>query len=452
MAIFWCVFVAAATIRVWQSFFVGAPDIGDCVSKPVQGVGHITEEPSRTATGQVLVVSESSMSAAGDCGSGLLIRIKTKVYPAFSYDDHVSFTGKLLKPMNFQSGDDGRTFDYQGYLAKDDIYYEMKSAVVARIDPVVTDDAHTGLMASVGQKIVSALFRIKHSFVDVLDRTLGEPQAALAAGLVVGEKASLGKDLINDFRTVGLIHIVVLSGFNITIVADAIRRMLSRLPRLWGIAIGGIGIALFGVLVGGGATVIRSCFMAGVALSADVIRRDYNVVRALMLAGLLMIIQSPMILLHDVSFQLSFLATMGLILLASPIEMRLGFITETFGLRGIVASTFATQIFVSPFILYTMGQISIIGVVVNILVLPFIPVTMLAVFLTGAVGMVYLPIAQVIAWAAHLLLSYELFLVTHFARLPFAAAHVDTFSVWWVVGFYAVFGIGYVVTSRIQRK
>ena len=89
----------------------------------------------------------------------------------------------------------------------------------------------------------------------------------------MGEKAALGKDLLNDFRTVGLIHIVVLSGFNITIVADALRRMLSRLPRVWGIVVGAIGIALFGILVGGGATVVRSCFMAGIALSANLFRR-----------------------------------------------------------------------------------------------------------------------------------------------------------------------------------
>src|SRR5690606_7295718 len=110
--------------------------------------------------------------------------------------------------------------------------------------------------------------------------------------LVVGEKSALGKNLLDDFRVVGLIHIVVLSGFNITIVGDAMRRMLSFLPRVWGISVGGIGIMLFGIMVGGGATVVRSCFMAGIALSADLIRRDYQVIRALLFAGLIMIIQN----------------------------------------------------------------------------------------------------------------------------------------------------------------
>ena len=286
-----------------------------------------------------------------------------------------------------------------------------------------------------------------------LEYALGEPHAALAAGLVVGEKAALGKQLLDDFRTVGLIHIVVLSGYNITVVGDALRRMLSFLPRVWGIVAGALGIILFGVLVGGGATVIRSCFMASVALSANLIRRDYQVTRALMFAGLLMLIQSPMILLHDPSFQLSFLATLGLILLASPIESRLGFIPEKFGMRGIIASTIATQIFVSPYILYMMGQISIIGMFVNIIVLPFIPVTMLFVFITGAVGFISSTLSLVAGWGAHLLLSYELTIVQTSARFPFASAHVPAFSPWWVVIFYTSFFLMHgIARSRKSQK
>ena len=251
--------------------------------------------------------------------------------------------------------------------------------------------------------------------------------------------------ILNDFRTVGLIHIVVLSGFNITVVADAMRRLLSRLPRVWGIVIGGVGMVLFCILVGGGATVLRSCFMASIALIGNLIRRDYDVTRALIFAGLLMLIQNPTILLHDPSFQLSFLATLGLIILALPIEKLLWFIPERFEMRGIFAATISTQIFVSPFILYMMGQLSLIGVFDNILVLPFIPMTMLAVFLTGSLGFVSVYVSQFFGWIAHLLLSYELLIVQNFAKIPFASITFPQFSFWWAVGFYSVFTIGYVL-------
>lgn len=434
--IFWTVLVFFACARVLFSLNTERPDIGQCLKQTLTGVGTITEDPSRTETGQVLVIevedmaigaasAQSSMAANIKCPGDLTIRAKAKLYPRFKFGDRVAFIGKLNSPYNFKS-DDGRAFDYKGYLAKNDIFYEMKSAEVSKISE--NDTTLSGI-----------LYSIKRGFVANLSRTLGEPHSALAAGLVVGEKSALGPQLLEDFRIVGLIHIVVLSGFNITIVADALRRMLSPLPRVWGIVIGGIGMLLFGVLVGGGATVVRSCFMASLALFADLARRDYNVVRALLFAALVMLIQNPLILLHDPSFQLSFLATAGLILLASPIEKHLTWIPERFGIRGTVASTFATQIFVSPFLLYMMGQLSLIGVVVNILVLPFIPLTMLAVFLTGATGFISLAVSQFFGWGAHLLLAYELFMVQSFARIPYAALRVPQFSGWFVVIFYVVF-------------
>lgn len=434
-AIFWSIFGAAAIIRVVLSPLHQAPDADVCVRQEISGLGTIVGDPERRENGQILIVR------AHICGEDLLVRMKAKLYPRFTYDDMVSFSGKLTRPANFSS-DNGRTFDYQGYLAKDGIYYEMKSAAVS-----LASTTGEG-----GADLNSVLYGLKRRFVGNLERALGEPHAALAAGLVVGEKSALGKDLLEDFRVAGLIHIVVLSGFNITIVAVAFRRMLSFLPRVWGIAIGALGIALFGILAGGGATVVRSCFMAVVALGADLIRRDYDVMRALGFAALLMLIENPLILLDDPSFQLSFLATLGLILLAAPIENRLSFLPERFGLRGTVATSFATQIFVSPFILYMMGQISVIGVVVNILVLPFIPLTMLAVFLTGVLGFIWEPLSLVAGWAIHALLSYELFMVVNFARVPYAALNIPPFSFWWVAGFYGVFTVAYLYRTKFISK
>jgi competence protein ComEC len=287
------------------------------------------------------------------------------------------------------------------------------------------------------------LFLLKKQFLDNLGQVLGEPHASLAGGLVVGEKSALGKDLIDDFRKSGLIHIVVLSGYNITIIAASIRRILNFLPRNAGIILGGIGIILFGILVGGGATVVRSCIMAITALLAELIRKDYAVGRALFIAALLMLVQNPLILFYDPSFQLSFMATLGLILLSSPLEEKLGFITEKMDIRSLVASTLATQIFVSPLIFYMMGQLSIVGIFVNIIVLPFIPLTMLLVFLTGFLGLIPSLIfhyaSMIVGWASHILLSYELIMVRTFAHLPFASLEVPAFSIWIMIGLYAIY-------------
>ncbi len=387
----------------------------------VEALGVISDEPlAKDFTKTFTVWVEKINNETEDVS----LRIQTERYFDFEYGQRIILEGKLSAPFNFKSNG-GRTFDYINFLLKDGIYFEMKKPVIEIIGE------------GEGNLFSKTLFNIKQGFLGNIKKVLGEPHAALAGGLVVGEKSALGKELIDDFRMAGLIHIVVLSGYNITIVADSIRRILAFLPRTIGIILGGLGIVGFGILVGGGATVVRSCIMAVIALFATLLRKDYNVGKALFIAAALMLIQNPLILLYDPSFQLSFLATFGLILLSSPIEKRLGFITEKFGIRGLVASTLATQIFVSPYILYMMGQLSIIGMVVNILVLPIIPATMLFVTLTGLFGFVSIFASEITGWISHILLSYELMMVRFFAHVPFASIDLPKFSFWIVIGFYA---------------
>ncbi len=388
-------------------------DVGQLVSYR----GTITTEPQLKDFTKVFTF---------ETDEGFAIKTATDRYGEYEFGDRVKVTGKLSMPRNFDSNG-GRIFNYIDYLGKDGIFFEFKKAEVEVIEKA--DSKSLSLQ----------LFRLKRKFIENQQKVLGEPHAALASGLVVGEKAALGKDLIDDFRRAGLIHIVVLSGYNITIIAASIRRILSFLPRTPSIILGGVGIILFGLLVGGGATVVRSCVMALIALGAELVRRDYAVLRALFIAAACMLIQNPLILLYDPSFQLSFLATFGLIMLSSPIEARLGFIPEKAGLRSLFASTFATQIFVSPLIFYMMGQLSIIGIIVNILVLPVIPLTMLLVTLAGFFGFFSHFLSEIAGWGSHLLLSYELMMVRFFAHVPFASVEVPAFSGWIVVGFYVLY-------------
>ena len=147
------------------------------------------------------------------------IILTVKHYPRFKYGDEIEIFGKLQKPKNFNS-DDSREFDYVSYLAKDKIYYQMFYP-----DTVF-------LSGGKGNFIKEKLFAIKNAFISQIKKSIPEPHASLLGGLVVGAKESLGKKLQNDFRKVGLIHIVVLSGYNLTIVAEFMIAIFSFLPGL----------------------------------------------------------------------------------------------------------------------------------------------------------------------------------------------------------------------------
>ncbi|MCF7865536.1 MAG: ComEC family competence protein [Candidatus Pacebacteria bacterium] len=341
-----------------------------------------------------------------------------------TYGDYIRFDAKITKPKLIE-GSDGRDFDYEYFLQKDNIFYIA--------------DAENVHLIGTGQadKITQTLYLIKRKFMQNIEDILPAPYAFLATGLIISGKGSLDKELQEQFQKVGLIHIVVLSGSNVSIVGEAISKFFSFLPKFWGGIFGSVGIILFGVMTGGGATVCRSVIMSIIGIYARLSGRNNSALVSLIVAGFLMLFQNPKLLLHDPSFQLSFMATLGLIFLGSPIEdilkrtkdklqslssllsSSLKYIPQSF--VSLIATTIATQIFTLPFIIKFSGVVSLVAIPVNALVLPLIPLTMLFVFLTGVISFMTSLLAFLPAFVSWVLLKYELVTVGYFSALPFAA-------------------------------
>ncbi|MEX2341273.1 MAG: ComEC/Rec2 family competence protein, partial [Candidatus Paceibacterota bacterium] len=288
-----------------------------------------------------------------------------------------------------------------------------------------------------------ALYSFKHSFMLNIERLIPEPQVGLGEGLLLGVKRALGEDLERTFRQTGIIHIVVLSGYNVMIVVTFILFILGaifgrRLSSVFGI----IGIILFALLVGLGATVVRASLMASLLLVMGFTGRIYLAIRGLFLAGALMVIWNPYSLVFDIGFQLSFLATLGLILFSPYLSKQLSIVPNLIGMREFVVATLATQLFVLPLLLYQMGEFSVVAVIVNVMVLPMVAVAMLLTFLTGIISFLSSSLALPFAYVAHLSLSYIIIIAEWFGALSFAAFSVPPFSVWFVpLGYAAIAGL-----------
>jgi competence protein ComEC len=195
-------------------------------------------------------------------------------------------------------------------------------------------------------------------------------------------------------------------------------------------------------MVGAGATIVRASIMALLIILARTIGRKIDILRLLFIAGFLMVLHNPYIVMFDPSFQLSFMAMLGLILLAPLFESHLKFIPEKFGFREIAAATIATQIFVLPLLLYMMGEVSVVAIVVNLLVLVFIPLTMFFGFITGVLGFVSSTFSLVFALPTFIFLYYEIAIVELFAKLPFATMTIPNFSLWLMFLVYVMYGVG----------
>jgi competence protein ComEC len=343
-----------------------------------------------------------------------------------SYGDVVRVEGELSRPEPFDA-DGGRIFDYPGFLKSKGVEFVMYRGEVTVL--VQEQDTFFG-----------DLFRVKQKFMETFERAVPEPYAGLGEGLLLGVKRALGNDLEAIFRETGIIHIVVLSGYNIMIVVEFVMALLSFVffPRTRMIV--GLGvIVLFALLVGLSATVVRASLMAGLLIIARGTGRTYVVLRALMLAGIGMLIHNPYLLVHDPGFQLSFLATLGLILVAPHIESRLTLIPELWGIRGFLTATLATQVFVLPLLLYHMGLVPVLSVFVNVLVLPMVPIAMFLTFVTGVVGFISSPLAQFFGWFTYLSLAYIIKVAEFFGSFSFASFSIDAFPFWIVILTYAVY-------------
>ncbi|MSU55087.1 MAG: ComEC family competence protein [Candidatus Taylorbacteria bacterium] len=407
------------------------------VGKHVVLEGLVSDEPDRREKVARLIFTVRKVKV-GDIEREVNadILVTTDNIPQREYGDSLSLVGKLELPKNFTDETTLREVDYRSYLAKDSIYYEMFKPKI------------TVLGQREGNFILSALFTFKKAFVENINRVIKQPHSSLLNGLIVGAKQSLGKKLLEDFRTVGVIHIVVLSGYNITIIAYFIEWLFSRVRKNIRLILATLGMVLFAIMVGASATVVRATIMALIVILSKATGRTYVVTRALLFAGLVMLIHNPKILVFDVSFQLSFLATLGLIYFSPLIEPRVKWVTERFGLRGVVVATVATQLFVLPFILYKTGIFSIVALPVNLLILAVIPATMISGFLAGMAGFVWSVLSLPFAWVAYALLSYELGVVEWFAHLPFASVTLSDFPLWLAVVWY----VGYLIIYLRLRK
>ncbi len=434
---FICAVVLGASHVFISNYFSPAGRLDECLGKKISFRGLTVADPSISEKNVGLVIkildykSFEEKCAQKELFEGMLVRVQYPLYPVFFYGDEVSVKGAIKAPENFSKEGSTSSFDYVGYLASQGIYY-------------LIDQPHVSFVGhDQGNFVVGALQKIKRNFVAHIESTFAQPHGALVAGLLLGIKSSLGKDLQEDFRRVGLVHIIVLSGSNVTLIAQTIIAAFAFLPRLGGAVAALTGITLFAFLAGTSPTVVRASVMASLAVCASLVWREYSVFRALLCAAVAMVLLNPQLVIFDPSFQLSFLATLGLILLSPIVERWFAWVPDRFGMREVLVSSISTQIFMTPFLLFLMGQVSVVSLVVNIVVLPLVPYAMLFGFLGAVFSYIHPIFALPFAGITHLLLSFIFWIVQKHSRIPFASVSIETWGIWQTIFSYLIFSVWY---------
>jgi len=399
------------------------------VSRVVKVTGRVAEEPDPRETYTNIVLEASSILDGGVqhiLKEPARILVRVPEYPVLQFGDEIVVTGKIVPAKNFITPD-GESFDYRTYLAKDNIFYQISF-------PSITVSAENK-----GNILFEKLFSLKDALMKNIARLIPEPEASLGGGILLGVKQSLGEDLLSKFRVAGVAHIIVLSGYNISVVANAFASVAIFLPFTLRLIGSSFAVILFAMMVGGGATVVRATIMVLSVIFARALGRESDALRVLIFAAGIMVAWNPLILLYDVSFQLSFLATLSLVTLSPILEKYFVKISNK-TIREILVTTIATQIFVFPILLYHMGTFSALGIISNLFILPTIPLAMFLVALVSAFG--FIPILGfAFATPAFIILWYIIFVVDRFSRIPFASVSGIAFPLWMLVVSYIVLGI-----------
>ena len=360
-----------------------------------------------------------------------LILVRASNNQVFHYGDRLRLRGTLQTPP------ENEDFSYRDYLAAQHIHSYMSSAEV------------TVLPGGGGNPVSAALYAVKDRSLENIYRMFPDPESSLLAGILLGVDTGLTEELQQAFKNTGTAHIIAISGFNMSIIAAMFVTFFSRFlgPRR-GAALAVLGIILYTVLVGGGAAVVRAAIMGSLALFARQVGRRQFALNTLLAVALLMTLWNPLYV-WDVGFQLSFFATLGLILYAEPFSQFANrIITRYFPVSTaerfaelfseFVLLTLAAQLTTIPIMAYHFQRISLVSFLANPFILPVQPAVMILGGLAVLLSLVWFPLGQVAAWVAWPFVVYTIRMVELFDRVPHGTLFLGELSIWFVIAFYAV--------------
>jgi len=388
-------------IRTLEVDPVRTPEVDMFLDAKTEVVGTVIRDPDRRSGGTNYILTLERVSGI-PLERPVLLLANLPRYPEYGVGKELTLMGAISLPKDFETDPTRPPFPYVKYLAKDGIGYVMRFSSVSE-----TRDTERF-------PVTRTLSGLKSSILKKGNAIFPEPEGGLLAGMLLGERHAMPPDILDEMRVAGLVHIIVVSGYNMTVVAEAVSKIFRIFPLLTRSGIGLLVIWIYAGMVSGGAPVIRAAIMTSFALIARMTGNTAIALRLLYVSALLMVLQNPRIVLDDPSFHLSFLATLGLIVL-SPVVGSWISGNQTMPdkkkhrplpwWKELFSATVSAQIMVVPYILFFSGQLSPYALPANLLALPVVPLAMglgtLALALSAVIpfsGIILGWIASIPAW------------------------------------------------------
>jgi competence protein ComEC len=290
---------------------------------------------------------------------------------------------------------------------------------------------------------------LRRKFAAGMESALPEPLASFGMGLLIGQKANLPDPIYNELLMVGLVHIIAVSGYNLTIILRATEGLLKkhskRLSTL--LALGLIGVFL--LFAGGSASIVRAAVVSVLAIAAAYYGRRFKPLVLLAMAAAITGWANPFYIWSDVGWYLSFLAFFGVMVVAPMVLRRLPRRVQSSLVLTVAVESFCAELMTLPYVLHVFGQMSFVALVANVLVVALVPLAMLLCLVAGLAGMLAPAFAGWMAFPARLLLTYMLDIAAMLSRIPHIFVQGVGFSLGQLLGLYVLVGA---VVATLWRK
>lgn len=290
--------------------------------------------------------------------------------------------------------------------------------------------------------------KIRNWFAENVAKSTNEPQTSLGLGYVVGQRRGLPEELDAALKTAGLTHIVVASGYNLTILVRLARRLFEKISKYLAFLFGAGMILSFIAITGMSPSMSRAGLVAGLALIAWYYGRKFHPLVLLPFSIAITVLINPSYAWGDIGWELSFAAFAGVMILAPLMNAYFFGDKPEKPIGRILVETIAAQVCTLPILLVAFGQISVIAPLANIIILPLVPLAMLLTFVAGLGGIVAPGIAHIIGFPAEIILSYMTQTIQFVGKLPWALQEIQLSS----FGGAIFYGLLFLIAVYMWRK
>ena len=388
-------------------------------------IGPISKEPDIRESCQNLVISPEVVELAGRhyfLSKTEKVLIRAPKYPQYRYGERLRVEGKLSFAQNFGG------FDYKGYLEKQGIFSLLEWPKIE----LIKGQENKGFFSLFYGKVLSLKEKIRQGIY----QNFSPPQDLILGALLLGDKRKIYPEIKEQLNRSGLRHISAVSGLHIVILANifALFFLLLGFSKKASFYLTFFFLFFFIAMIGFQASAVRAGIMTGSYLLAELLGRRSASKRTIVFAAAFILAQNPFLLRFDIGFQLSFLATLGIIFFGPFFQKKLEIIPSKY-IRDILAMTFSAYLFTLPLLMYNFGQFSLVSPLANLLVVPVIPFVMSLGFIFAFLAL-FLPF---LAWPLSLFLwvflSYIVLVVKLFSSFSFSSFSLQI-SWFWLLPFY----------------